>query len=457
MAKKGAIESHKTGSKQTSQATAGKGNKSRSDRRKSNEPAAVEKPVENNEQEWEDEASDSDSGSGSGSGSASGSESESNDAEDSGPEAKRSKPDKRETEGQDSSEDDDDSDDSGDDEEHGGIDLEAIDDSDSESELESDGEEERKAEDGGKEQEEEEGDEEEEIDVDELSPVDEEDEEQIAAGTRTRQTINNKEGLLAALRRIALDTNPKTVPFAFHQSIVSAKPTEESIPSIEDDLQRELAFMNQSLEAARQARTLLRKEGVPFTRPTDYFAETVRSDATMEKVKAKLIEEATAKKAAAEARKQRDLKKFGKQVQVQKQQERAKQKREALEKINLLKRKRQEGGSSALGTTEADDLFDVAVDNELAAHSNNSKSKKRSAGDHGGPTPNPKRQKKDAKYGFGGKKRFAKSGDAISSGDLSGFSAKRMKNGGGAGGGKKPGKAPRLGKSRRKAMAAKKR
>jgi rRNA-processing protein EBP2 len=44
----------------------------------------------------------------------------------------------------------------------------------------------------------------------------------------------------------------------------------------------------------------------------------------------------------------------------------------------------------------------------------------------------------------------------MSSGDLSGFSAKRMKNGGGAGGGpKKGGKAPRLGKARRKAMAGK--
>jgi rRNA-processing protein EBP2 len=96
----------------------------------------------------------------------------------------------------------------------------------------------------------------------------------------------------------------------------------------------------------------------------------------------------------------------------------------------------------------------VAVDNELRSAGN---SKKRPAGDSGGRgAPNAKRQKKDAKYGFGGKKRFSKSGDAMSSGDLSGFSAKRMKNGGGAGGGpKKGGKAPRLGKARRKAMAGK--
>ena len=52
-----------------------------------------------------------------------------------------------------------------------------------------------------------------------------------------------------------------------------------------------------------------------------------------------------------------------------------------------------------------------------------------------------KRQKKDAKFGFGGKKRFAKSGDAMSTGDLRGFSAKKMK-------GIKKG-PQRLGKSRR--------
>ncbi|KAK4226235.1 eukaryotic rRNA processing protein EBP2-domain-containing protein [Podospora fimiseda] len=356
---------------------------------------------------------------------------------------------------------------SGSDDEEGGVDfskINDINDSDSDSEIEDDDENENdvsklsNGKEAGSESDSEEDDdsEEEDIDMDELDldDLDEESKEELKASTRVRQTINNKDALLASLRRIALDTNPKTVPFKFHQSIVSSKPTESAIESVEDELQRELAFLDQSLEAARQARTLLRKEGVSFTRPTDYFAETLRSDETMEKVKAKLIEEATAKKASAEARKQRDLKKFGKQVQIQKQQERAKEKRETLEKINLLKRKRSEGGASALGAREADDLFDVAVDNELGnSHKSagNKGGKKRSAGDHG--PPNAKRQKKDQKYGFGGKKKFSKSNDATSSGDVSEFSSKRMKKGGGAGNGKKFQKAARPGKDRRKAQA----
>ena len=99
----------------------------------------------------------------------------------------------------------------------------------------------------------------------------------------------------------------------------------------------------------------------------------------------------------------------------------------------------------------------MAVDNELKSAGN---SKKRSAGGDSRGPPNAKRQKKDAKFGFGGKKRHAKSGDAMSSGDLSGFNAKRMKSGGRTGGpGGRPGggasgpkgSKPRLGKSRRQA------
>lgn len=230
------------------------------------------------------------------------------------------------------------------DEDNNDLDLNALDESDSDSEFERDLNEKQSAagiqankyQNQKAEESSDDEDDEDEIDIDELD-VEGEEGEEVKAISKARQTINNKQGLLTALKRFALDTSDKA-PFAFHQSIVAKKATEESIPSIDDDLARELAFMNQALEAARIGRALLRKEGVPFTRPTDYFAETLRSDETMEKVKAKLIEEATAKKASAEARKQRDLKKFGKQVQVAKQQERAKQKRDTLEKINLLKK-----------------------------------------------------------------------------------------------------------------------
>ncbi|KAK8147594.1 rRNA-processing protein and EBNA1-binding protein ebp2 [Beauveria asiatica] len=292
------------------------------------------------------------------------------------------------------------------------------------------------------EEEEEEDEDDEDIPVSDLEDLDEEDREDLIP--HTRLTINNTSALLASLDRISIPTG-KNVPFASHQIIVSSTSTAESIPDVSDDLQRELAFYTQCLDAARQGRSKLLAEGVPFSRPKDYFAEMVKEDAHMEKIKAKLIEEASAKKASAEARKQRDLKKFGKQVQVAKLQERAKAKRETLEKIKTLKRKRQES-SGDVGTKEGD-LFDIAVDDEISKHSQ--RASQRSGAGRSSSGPNTKRQKKNEKFGFGGKKKHSKSGDAMSSGDISGFNAKKMKAG------SKKIKASRPGKSRRKAMSGK--
>ncbi|WZH45114.1 eukaryotic rRNA processing protein EBP2-domain-containing protein [Fusarium acuminatum] len=286
---------------------------------------------------------------------------------------------------------------------------------------------------------EEEEEDEEDIPMSDLEDLDDEDKEDIIP--HQRLTINNTTALLAALNRISIPTD-KSVPFSAHQSLLSSAATAESIPDVQDDLQRELAFYSQSLEAARSARKLLRQEGVPFSRPKDYFAEMIKEDAHMEKVKAKLVEEASNKKAAQEARKMRDLKKFGKQVQVAKIQERHKAKRETLDKIKNLKRKRSESGGAGLDTKEAD-IFDVGVEKEMKGHNSRSGAGRGQGAKAGGH----KRAKKDEKYGFGGKKRHAKSGDAMSSGDLSGFDPKKMKAGSRV-------SKSRPGKARRKAIGS---
>ncbi|KAI7529985.1 hypothetical protein KC331_g14919 [Hortaea werneckii] len=249
-----------------------------------------------------------------------------------------------------------------------------------------------------------------------------------------RLTINNTAALGRSLKSFAL---PSSLPFAAVQSITSAEPVQ--IADIDDDLNRELAFYRQSLDAVKEARAKLKKEGVPFTRPADYFAEMVKSEEQMGKVRSKQVDEAARKKASADARRQRDLKKFGKAVQVAKLQERDKAKRDTLDKINALKRKRQSGNDAL--TANEDDLFDVALD-DAAGDPSSKKGDKRSSGDGAGP--NRKRQKKDERFGYGGKKKYSKSNDAKSAGDMSGYSTKRMKAGP-----KKGGKPQRPGKSRR--------
>jgi rRNA-processing protein EBP2 len=293
---------------------------------------------------------------------------------------------------------------------------------------------------------------EEDIPLSDLEDLDDEDKEDMIP--HQRLTINNTTALSTALRRIALPL--KSLAFTDHQSLTTTEPV--LIADVSDDLNRELAFYKQALDAVTEARALLKKEGAPFSRPTDYFAEMVKADEHMAKIKAKLVEAAAGKKAAAEARKQRDLKKFGKQVQVAKLQERQKEKTATMEKIKVLKRSKspreslfvspfsshslltttpeRQDGEAPAGTTEAD-LFDVELDNATSSKpERRDRSEKRN-----------KRAKKDEKYGFGGKKRHAKSNDAHTTGDLTGFSSRKMKGQSRPGAAKaRPGKARRAGK-----------
>ncbi|KAF4765821.1 hypothetical protein HAV15_003187 [Penicillium sp. str.  len=293
-------------------------------------------------------------------------------------------------------------------------------------EEEKEKEEEKAASSDAEEEEEEEVDQDEEMEDEEeeeedipLSDLEEDEREDVVP--HQRLTINNSAAILSALKRISF-IGPNT-PFSEHNSIVSKEPIE--VEDANDDLNRELAFYKVCQAAATQARGLLKKDGIPFTRPGDYFAEMVKNDEHMSLIKKKLYEEAAGKKASAEARRQRDLKKFGKQVQNSKLQQRHKEKRDMLEKINTLKKKRKADGSAP--TDDANDMFDIAIDEATQPE------KKRVA------VVMAPRQKKDAKFGFGGKKRHAKSGDAASSGDLSNFSAKKMKAGA-----KRPGKSKRV-------------
>ncbi|RMJ22891.1 Rrna processing protein [Aspergillus sp. HF37] len=291
----------------------------------------------------------------------------------------------------------------------------------------------------------EEADEEEEEEEEDIPLSDLSDEEREDVIPHQRLTINNTAAINASLKRISFIT-PQT-PFSEHNSLISPAPLD--VPDPNDDLNRELAFYKVCQAAADRARAALKKEDIPFTRPGDYFAEMVKTDEHMGRIKKKLYDEAASKKAAAEARKQRDLKRFGKQVQVAKLQQRSKEKRETLEKIDALKKKRK-SDSAGGQTDDTQGLFDVAIDDATKADL-----KKRGSGgaaDKSGPSK--KRQKKDEKFGFGGKKRHAKSGDASSSGDLRSFSVKKMKTGGGGGGaGAKKGAAgpKRPGKSKRAA------
>lgn len=320
--------------------------------------------------------------------------------------------------------DEEDEEDGEDDEED--LDLAKLAESESESDLDDDEDDDDDDEDDDAEEEEEEIENEEEDEDEEDVPLSEVEYDSDAdIIPHTKLTINNMAALRESLARIQLPWSKHS--FIEHQSVLSAEPAETKIKDIYDDTERELAFYKQALDAAKQARATLLKLKVPFSRPVDYFAEMVKSDEHMDKLKTKLLREAADRKASEESKKQRQLKKFGKQVQHETLQKRAKEKKETLEKIKSLKKKR---GANEISN---DDDFQIAL--EEATKDEYSRS---GGNDNKRLKPNGKRLAKDAKYGRGGKKSGSRKNDAASSADISGFSSKKMK-----------GKSSRPGKSKR--------
>jgi len=91
---------------------------------------------------------------------------------------------------------------------------------------------------------------------------------------------DNHAALTQALSTFALSWS--SLPFLSHQSITAS---EDVTIDINDDLSRELAFYKQALEAVQEARTRLLAEGIPFSRPSDYFAEMIKDDEHMDKAR----------------------------------------------------------------------------------------------------------------------------------------------------------------------------
>ena len=73
---------------------------------------------------------------------------------------------------------------------------------------------------------------------------------------------------------------------------------------------------NQALAAVKVAQKRFEKLGVPHVRPDDYFAEMVKSDKHMEKVKRRMVQQQQDILAQEDRRKQKANKKFGKQVSL---------------------------------------------------------------------------------------------------------------------------------------------
>ncbi|KAJ1999446.1 RRNA processing protein [Coemansia thaxteri] len=229
-----------------------------------------------------------------------------------------------------------------------------------------------------------------------------------------KEFINHK----AALRALVDEISQKSLKWIQRCDVTSSEPI--VVDKTENDLDRELKFYQQGLEAVVRAQLEVQKAGMPFSRPDDYFAEMVKTDAHMARIRQKLLDQQKGIQNSEEAKKQRELRKYGKKIEQEKLKEREDQKKASLDKIATIKKRLRSGD---LG--EVDD-FEIDVDSD--GDGGKAKGARGKKGRDGKPTANKKRQLKDEKFGFGGKKRGLRKNTADSTSDMSGFSQKRNKS-----------------------------
>eukprot|EP00088_Acartia_fossae_P070213 TRINITY_DN933_c0_g1_i4.p1 TRINITY_DN933_c0_g1~~TRINITY_DN933_c0_g1_i4.p1 ORF type:complete len:347 (-),score=133.04 TRINITY_DN933_c0_g1_i4:102-1142(-) len=208
---------------------------------------------------------------------------------------------------------------------------------------------------------------------------------------------------------------------------------------IHNDFKREMLFYRQAQSAVLEGIKRLQSMSVPTRRPDDYFAEMVKSDEHMQKIRQKLLTKQQDHERIEKIRKMRELKKYGKKVQVEVQQNRAKEKRQLMENVKKFRK----------GKIDDLDFLENGGGGGGEEKQNPHQNKKRA---------NSKRQFKNDKFGFGGKKRGLKRNTKASADDISDYSSNRGP-GGGKGGRKgqqrpntKTGASKRFGKDRRKKM-----
>jgi len=116
-----------------------------------------------------------------------------------------------------------------------------------------------------------------------------------------------------------------------------------TIKNIEDDLEREKLYYSTSLSAANEGLDRLREENVPYTRPEDFFAEMIKTDTHMAKVKGVLLKEKREIEEAQQRSKNRIQRKFTKQTQsdIQKQRKKEKKKKNKKQSKNGKKEEKE--------------------------------------------------------------------------------------------------------------------
>ncbi|PXF41659.1 putative rRNA-processing protein EBP2-like [Gracilariopsis chorda] len=219
--------------------------------------------------------------------------------------------------------------------------------------------------------------------------------EAIAVSKLPSQTIelmaNDEAAMEKKLSEIALFVDvPGKNALPFSESLVLTMPLKQKLSDklALDDLEREKKFAELTTEAVHTGLDKLREQKIKFRRPDDYFAEMVKSDAQMAKIKTKILQQKEKIEAAETRRNNRDINKNRKKVRAEQKEREQEKKRKAKEEIATYSRlrkqrlkQREQGGAMEDDDEEFPiDLLDVEQldsENRFQDHSDVASGKKK--------------------------------------------------------------------------------
>eukprot|EP00808_Paulinella_micropora_P015090 g54166.t1 len=256
--------------------------------------------------------------------------------------------------------------------------------------------------------------------------------EGAATQPKPQEGVNNQKMLEAKLEEIKLPSD-----YGWIETLQITSNAPMVLEDANDDPAREAEFYKSTLNGVKQALVQFEQGNIPFQRPADYFAEMLKPDAHMARIKDSLLREKKKMTIVAERKQKRELKKLAKSVHSEKLKERAKSKSEHMEKLKQM-RKAKDSNTNMKDISERTTLpvMGAILDQSLgteeteaadAAAKQKRKSKRgydqEMEEEDGKPQKSKKRQRIDKKYGYGGKKKPLKKNDATSSGEGEAFKA----------------------------------
>jgi len=214
----------------------------------------------------------------------------------------------------------------------------------------------------------------------------------------------DKAALESSLEEINLD-----LPFRQKLAVISSMKLDEVLGKneVHDDLKREMAFYQQAQASVAIARQTLDRQKVPYLRPDDYYAEMVKSDGHMQRIRDSLLFEQKKMAAFEQRKKNQEQKKFGKQLQHEKQVAKAAEKRATLEAIKQIRKRRGQNDESGPLDSSNAGQFDIRLENETKDAQQRQKDggwvydRKHKGASDGGRQKSYNNAKKDAKFGYG--------------------------------------------------------